>query len=988
MPGGGVRFYHDYLIRRRAGSVGRTAAPRHLRGRRDPAIAEKDFTLAPVYDPRDVEEKWYRFWEERGYFTPRADGTPPAGGVARADGAGERQGVPGAEPEAGGAAAGEDEAGRARRTYCIVIPPPNVTGSLHLGHALNNTLQDILIRWRRMQGYATLWLPGTDHAGIATQAVVEKDLAREGLTRQELGRERFLERVWQWKEHYERRIIGQLKRLGASCDWTRTRFTMDPGLSRAVEEVFVRYHEKGLIYRGDYMVNWCPRCGTAISDLEVNHEPQAGRLWHILYPFVEGPLPDGRAGVVVATTRPETMLGDTAVAVHPADGPYRDLVGRRVRLPLVGREIPIVADEFVDPEFGTGAVKVTPAHDPNDFEMGRRHGLPSVRVIGFDGRMTEEAGSRYAGLDRYEARERVVADLEGEGRLLRVEEHEHAVGRCDRCNSVVEPLVSRQWFVRMKPLAAPAIAAVRDGRVRFVPERFARVYEHWLENVRDWCISRQLWWGHRIPAWHCPDCGETTVAREREAPRTCPRCGSARLERDPDVLDTWFSSALWPFSTLGWPEETEDMRRFYPTDVLVTGYDIIFFWVARMVWSSLEFTGREPFRHVYVHGIVRDSLGRKMSKSLGNGVDPLEVIEKYGADTLRFTLITGVTPGNDQRWHWERVEGSRNFCNKVWNAARFVLAQLDGFTPPAGGAADRTAGSGDAGSPGAAPTAEPLAVPPGAELPERWIISRANGLVAEVTDLLERFELGEAARLLYDFFWGEFCDWYLELAKPRLSGPGRDGVRRTLWSVLETWLRLAHPFLPFITEEIWQRLPHRGESLAVAPWPAAGPRDEEAEGDMGFLMEVTRAVRNLRAEMRIAPAARAVVRARAEGRERRLLTVGAPLVQQLAGLAELRLDPDGDAPGKAVTAVVGGTVLSLPLEDLVDVERELARLERELAAAREELRRVEAKLGDPRFRERAPAEVVAKEEAKRQDLALRAARLSHRVSELTPPTRA
>ncbi len=920
-----------------------------------------------MYDPRDVEERWYRFWEEGGLFTPRAGDGEVAVGRPGPD-----RGAAGAGAgREGGAAAGGSEAGR--RTYCIVIPPPNVTGSLHLGHALNNTLQDILIRWRRMQGHVTLWLPGTDHAGIATQAVVEKELAKEGLTRQELGRERFLERVWQWKEHYERRISGQLKRLGASCDWTRTRFTMDPGLSRAVEEVFVRYHEKGLIYRGDYMVNWCPRCGTAISDLEVNHEPQAGKLWHILYPLVDGPLPDGRRGVVVATTRPETMLGDTAVAVHPGDERYRDLVGRAVRLPLVGREIPVIADEFVDPEFGTGAVKVTPAHDPNDFEMGRRHGLPSVQVIGFNGRMTGEAGSRYEGLDRYEARERVVEDLEREGWLVKVEEHEHAVGRCDRCDSVVEPLVSRQWFVRMKPLAGPAIEAVRDGRIRFVPERFTRVYEHWLENVRDWCISRQLWWGHRIPAWHCQDCGETTVAREREAPRACPRCGSARLERDPDVLDTWFSSALWPFSTLGWPDETEDMRLFYPTDVLVTGYDIIFFWVARMVFSALEFTGREPFRHVYVHGIVRDALGRKMSKSLGNGVDPLEVIEKYGADTLRFTLITGVTPGNDQRWHWERVEGSRNFCNKVWNAARFVLAQLDGFAPPGTGAG-RVAAAG-----------EPLSAPAGAELPERWITSRANGLVADVTDLLERFELGEAARLLYDFFWGEFCDWYLEVAKPRLGGPGRVQVQRTLWGVMETWLRLAHPFLPFITEEIWQRLPHRGESLVAAPWPVAGPRDEEAERDMGFLMEVTRAIRNLRAEMRVSPAARAVVRARAEGRERELLTAGASLVHQLAGLAELRVD--AEVPGKAVTAVVGGTVLALPLEGLVDVERELGRLERELAATRDELRRVEGKLSDPRFRQRAPAEVVAKEEARRQELEVRAAKLSLRVEELTPPAR-
>ncbi len=889
-------------------------------------LARTEQGLPPVYDPARVETKWYAYWEESGFFRAEAE--------------------PGREP------------------FCIVIPPPNVTGNLHIGHALNNTIQDILIRWRRMQGRAALWLPGTDHAGIATQAVVEKELAKEGLTRQQLGRERFLERVWAWKERYEANIIGQLKRLGCSCDWTRTRFTMDPGLSRAVEEVFVRYYEKGLIYRGDYIVNWCPRCETAISDLEVNHEPAEGKLWHILYPFVDGPLPDGRRGVVVATTRPETMLGDTAVAVHPDDDRYRDLVGRTVRLPLVGREIPIVADAFVDPSFGTGAVKVTPAHDPDDFECGRRHGLPLVQVIGQDGRMTAAAGPAYAGLDRFAARAAVVRDLEAQGLLVGVEEHTHAVGRCDRCDTVVEPLVSRQWFVRMGPLAGPAMEVVRQGLVRFVPERFTKIYLNWLENVRDWCISRQLWWGHRIPAWECRDCGETVVAREREAPANCPRCGGARLERDPDVLDTWFSSALWPFSTLGWPDEdAPDLRDFYPTDVLVTGYDIIFFWVARMIFSALEFTGRIPFRHVLVTGLVRDHLGRKMSKSLGNGVDPLEVIEKYGADTLRFTLVTGNTPGNDQRFHWEKVEGARNFCNKIWNAARFALGHLEGFDPA-----------------GEAPGPEEL------ELADRWILSRLDAVTAEATGALERFELGEAARLLYDFFWGEVCDWYLEIVKPRLAGAdgeaSRRAARHTLWTVLETSLRLLHPFLPFLTEEVWQRLPHRGPSVMVAPWPVPqGRRDPEAEARMGLVMEAVRALRNLRAEMNVPPGRKAPAYVRAAGRDLEALREGERYVCRLAHVEELRFGEDG-AAGKVVAAVAGAAELRLPLAGLVDVEREAARLRRELEEARAELARARGKLANEGFLRGAPPEVVDKERRKAEELAARAERLEARLNEL------
>ncbi len=887
-------------------------------------VSESQYELKPIYDPAEVESRWYDFWERKGFFRAEVD--------------------PGKQP------------------FCIVIPPPNVTGNLHIGHALNNTIQDILIRWRRMQGYSTLWLPGTDHAGIATQAVVEKDLAKEGLTRQQLGRERFLERVWGWKERYESNIIRQLKRMGCSCDWSRTRFTMDEGLSRAVEEVFVRYYQKGLIYKGNYIVNWCPRCATAVSDLEVNHEPTQGRLWHILYPFVDGPLPDGSRGIVVATTRPETMLGDTAVAVHPDDDRYRALVGRKVRLPLVGREIPIVADAFVDPSFGSGAVKVTPAHDPNDFEIGRRHGLPEVQVIGFDARMTEAAG-RYAGMDRYQAREAVVRDLEAEGWLVGVEEHSHAVGHCDRCDTVVEPLISSQWFVRMKPLVEPAIRVVRDREVRFVPERFTKIYIHWLENIRDWCISRQLWWGHRIPAWECRDCGETVVAREREAPVTCPRCGGRRLERDPDVLDTWFSSALWPFSTMGWPDETEDMRYFYPTDVLVTGYDIIFFWVARMVWSAMEFVGKPPFRHVLVTGLVRDHLGRKMSKSLGNGVDPLEVIERYGADTLRFTLVTGNTPGNDQRFHWEKVEGVRNFCNKIWNAARFVLANLEGFRP-------------EGGAPGEL------------GLAERWILSRLDAVVSGVTDMLDRFELGEAARLLYDFFWSEYCDWYIELAKPALYGKGAPGARRaaqyTLWTVLETFLRLLHPFMPFITEEIWQRLPHEGESVMVAAWPEplVGRRDPEAEGDMALLMEATRAVRNLRAEMHVPPATKAAVVVRADGRDLAVLQAGSDYLKLMANLASVSFNPEEGDSRKSVSAVVGGAELVLPLEGLVDVEKEAVRLERELGEAEEELARTRAKLANPGFTARAPQDVVEKERKKAEETALKVERLRERLARL------
>ena len=684
-----------------------------------PATSEtQDNNIPKVYDPKTVEEKWYRFWEENHLFHAAV------------------------EPE--------------KKPYSIVIPPPNVTGQLHMGHALDNTLQDILIRWRRMQGYNTLWMPGTDHAGIATQIKVEENLAKEGLSRYDIGRDKFIEQVWEWKEKYGSRILNQLKRLGASCDWERERFTMDEGCSKAVREVFVSLYEKGLIYQGNRITNWCPRCNTALSDIEVEHEDRPGHLYHVRYP-IEG---EENQYVTVATTRPETILGDSGVAVHPEDARYRDLVGKNLILPLLGRKLPIVADEYVDPAFGTGAVKVTPAHDPNDFDMGLRHNLAQIVVISLDGTMAADTG-KYAGMDRYECRKVLVADLEAAGYLVKIVDHSHAVGQCQRCATVVEPLISRQWFVKMAPLAQPAIEAVTSGRISFVPERFTKVYTNWLENIRDWCISRQIWWGHRIPAWYCKDCGEVTVSRTNIS--TC-HCGGA-LEQDPDVLDTWFSSALWPFSTMGWPEQTPELKQFYPTSVLVTSYDIIFFWVARMIFMGLDFQKEIPFRHVFIHGLMRDPQGRKMSKSLGNGIDPLEVIEQYGADTLRFTLVTGTTPGNDMRFYWERVESSRNFANKMWNASRFVLMNMEGF--------DHTA----------QPTQFTLA--------DRWILSRYARTVSTVTENLERFELGEAARAIYEFIWSEFCDWYIELAKGRLYNKEDHASRATAQYVL--WLFLVIP---------------------------------------------------------------------------------------------------------------------------------------------------------------------------------------------------
>ena len=861
--------------------------------------------IPTVYDPASVETKWYQRWETDRVFH--------------------------AEPQKDG------------KHYSIVIPPPNVTGQLHMGHALDNTLQDILIRWRRMQGYDTLWMPGCDHAGIATQIKVEEVLAKEGVSRYDLGREKFIERVWEWKHQYGDRITNQLKRLGASCDWERERFTMDEGCSKAVREVFVTLYEKGLIYQGDRITNWCPRCNTALSDIEVEHEDSAGKLYHVRYPLQENP----DEYVTVATTRPETILGDTGVAVNPADERYAAVIGKNLVLPIVGRVLPIIADEYVDPAFGTGAVKVTPAHDPNDFDMGQRHNLPTIRVIGNKGTMTAEAGDAYAGLDRYECRKKLVADLDAAGYLVKIDEHAHAVGHCQRCNTVVEPLVSKQWFVRMQPLAEPAMEVVRAGRTEFVPERFTKTYMNWLENIRDWCISRQIWWGHRIPAWYCADCGQTIVSRQDLT--ACPHCGG-KIDQDPDVLDTWFSSALWPFSTMGWPDQTRELDRYYPTSVLVTGYDIIFFWVARMMFMGMEFMQEVPFRHVFIHGLVRDSQGRKMSKSLGNGIDPLEVIEKNGADTLRFTLVTGNTPGNDMRFYWERVESSRNFANKIWNASRFVLMNLEDFDS-------------------AAPCGE-------LTLADRWILSRYAQTVTGVTDNMEKFELGEAARMLYDFIWGEFCDWYIELVKPRLynkeGATGRHTAQFVLAYILERTMRLLHPFMPFISEEIREHLPHEEGSIVRSAWPSAEPEriDETAEMQMGAVMETIKAVRNMRAEMNV-PLGRKgeVIIQPATAELAAVLSVNMPFIKTMATAEPVQIIPTGAAkPENSVSRVISGIEVYLPLKGLIDVEKEVARMNKELQAIENELSRIDGKLANAGFIAKAPAAVLEQQKTRRTEI--------------------
>jgi valyl-tRNA synthetase len=872
-----------------------------------------------TYDPKEVEQKWYQYWEENGFFHAEVDEN--------------------------------------RQPFSVVIPPPNVTGQLHMGHALDNTYQDILVRWRRMQGYNTVWVPGTDHAGIATQARVEDHIREtEGKTRHDLGREEFLKRTWAWKEEYGRTILNQLKRLGSSLDWERERFTMDEGCSRAVREVFVRLFEKGWIYQGNYSVNWCPVCSTTLSDIEVEHEDEAGKLYHIRYP-----LADGSGYVEVATTRPETMLGDTAVAVNPADERYQTIVGKTAIVPLVDREVPVIADDYVDMEFGTGVVKITPAHDPNDFEIGLRHNLPQVQVIGRDAAMTQEAG-RYAGLDRYEARRRVVADLQELGLLVKIEDHQHAVGQCYRCHTVVEPLVSRQWFVKMDELAKPAIAAVENGEIRFIPERFSKHYLHWMRNLRDWCISRQLWWGHRIPVWYCDQCGE--VFASVDEPKACRKCGSENIRQDPDVLDTWFSSALWPFSTLGWPDETKDLKHFYPTSVLVTGFDIIFFWVARMIVMGYEFMGERPFKEVFIHGLVRDALGRKMSKSLGNGVDPLDAIDEYGADALRFNLVIGVAPGNDMRYIPEKVEAYRNFANKIWNAARFALMNLEDFD-----SRKQNLGSLDL------------------TIPDYWILSRYEFTAKEVTRFLERYDVGEAARVLYDFIWSELCDWYIELIKPRLYGKDgaetRYAAQYVLWYVLKGTLELLHPFMPFITEEIWQNLPHDGQTIMLAPWPQpAGLSSPSHERIMTTAMAVITQIRTMRSEKNVQPGRRitAICQADTEGLERLAAMQGD--IMNLAGLEKLILEEPGRTPEKCLSAVVEGINIFLPLAELVDLAEEAARIQKELEQARRELQRAEKNLQNEGFIGKAPQDVVEREKEKAELYRAQVARLEALLQEL------
>ena len=844
--------------------------------------------LAKAYEPREVEDRIYDFWLQGGYFHAEVD------------------------PE--------------KKPYTIVIPPPNITGQLHMGHALDETIQDILIRFKRMQGYSALWLPGTDHASIATEAKIVEAMKKEGLTKEDVGREGFLERAWDWKAKFGGRIVEQLKKLGSSCDWERERFTLDEGCSEAVKEVFVRLYEKGLIYRGERIINWCPHCKTSISDAEVEFDEHDGNFWHLRYP-----LTDGTGELRLATTRPETLLGDTAVAVHPDDERYKAYVGKTVTLPLVGREIPVVADEYVEMDFGTGVVKITPAHDPNDFEVGLRHNLPVINVMD-EGAVINENGGKYQGMTREEARKAIVKDLDDGGYLVKVEPIKHNAGSCYRCGTVVEPRVSKQWFVKMEPLAKPAIDVVREGKIRLIPERMEKIYYNWMENIKDWCISRQLWWGHRIPAWYCEDCGETIVAKE--TPEKCPKCGGSHLHQDEDTLDTWFSSALWPFSTLGWPEKTPELSYFYPTDTLVTGYDIIFFWVARMIFSGLEHMGDIPFKTVFFHGLVRDAQGRKMSKSLGNGIDPIEVIEKYGADALRFTLVTGNSPGNDMRFTEEKLESSRNFANKIWNAARFIHMNIDGFDVK-------------------------NELPESLTLEDQWIVSALNTVTKEVTENLEKYELGIAVQKLYDFIWDQFCDWYIELAKTRLMAKDETsvGARQVLVWTFTSILKLMHPFMPYITEEIWQTMPHEGEALMAADYPIYNEKYAypQAEAEMHRIMETIRAIRNRRAEMNVPPSRRAKVYVASSFEE--TFRKGAQFVARLAYASEVEVGEAFSIPG-AVTIVTADAKVYIPMDELVDKEAELKRLNKELETAQKQLDQVNAKLNNPGFTGKAPANVV------------------------------
>ena len=849
--------------------------------------------LPKVYDPKEVESRIYAEWESHGCFRGKRD------------------------PE--------------KKPFTIVMPPPNVTGQLHMGHAMDATMQDILTRFKRMQGYAALWVPGTDHAGIATQIKVEEELrVKEGLTRYDLGREKFLERVWAWKEKFGNRIVEQQKKLGASCDWERARFTMDEGCSKAVREVFVSLFEKGLIYKGSRIINWCPHCVTALSDAEVEYQDKPGHLWHMRYP-----LTDGSGYLVVATTRPETMMGDTGVAVNPNDERYRDLVGKTVTLPIMNREIPIVADDYVEMDFGTGCVKMTPAHDPNDFEVGLRHNLEVIRVLDDNG-VVNANGGPYEGLDRDECRKRVVEDLEQMGLMEKIEDYSHNVGTCYRCHNVVEPIISAQWFVKMEPLAREAMRVVKDGEVKFVPERFSKTYLNWMENVHDWCISRQLWWGHQIPVWYCADCGKMTCTRED--PDVCQHCGSKNITRDPDVLDTWFSSALWPFSTLGWPDKTEDLDYFYPTDVLVTGYDIIFFWVARMIFSGCEQTKKPPFHTVLIHGLVRDAQGRKMSKSLGNGIDPLEMIDQFGCDALRFNLITGNSPGNDMRFYTERCEAMRNFSNKIWNASRFLLMNL---------------------------TIDQCALPEQLELEDKWILSKLNRCIPEVTENMDKYELGVAAQKIYDFIWDTYCDWYIELTKTRLQGEDEDSkvrAQQVLCYVLTQILKLLHPFMPFITEEIWQALPHEGDYLMLQDWPVYDEKfcfaDEERA--MELVMDAIKAIRARRSEMNVPPSKKAELTVVTE--EQAVFTTGIPFLKRLANASEVTVTADAPADVNGLVSVVTSAAkLYIPLAELVDLDAERARLAKEIEKAEKYLAGIEKKLSNEKFVSKAPEAVVQRE---------------------------
>jgi len=857
--------------------------------------------LAKKYAPKEFEERIYKFWNENGYF--KAD------------------------------------VNSEKKPFTIMMPPPNVTGNLHMGHALNHTIQDILIRWKRMEGCEALWLPGTDHASISTEAKVVAKIESEGKSKHELGRDKFLEEAWDWTEEYGGNIRKQLRKLGVSCDWSKERFTLDEGLSKAVEEVFIRLYEKGLIYRGDRIINWCPSCGTALSDAEVEHEESQGKLWHIKYP-----VKDSDEFVVIATTRPETMLGDLAVAVHPNDDRYSSLVGKMLVLPLTNRDIPIITDEYVEMDFGTGAVKITPSHDPNDFEVGARHNLGQLKIMNDDGSINEYGG-KYEGLDRYVARKEMLKDLEEQGYLVEIKDHNNNVGHCERCNTVVEPIISKQWFVKMQPLVKPAIDAYKKGQLNFIPDRFGKIYLHWLENIRDWCISRQLWWGHRLPVYYCNDCNEVIISKE--TPSICSKCGSNNIVQDSDTLDTWFSSALWPFSTLGWPEKTKELDYFYPTDVLVTGYDIIFFWVVRMVFSGLEHMNEIPFKNVFITGLVRDSQGRKMSKSLGNGIDPLDLIEQYGADALRFSLVTGNTPGNDMRFNIERVESSRNFANKLWNASRFVIMNL---------------------------TEDLLVGIDEKELlreEDKWIISRANDIARDVTENLNKFELGIAAQKIYDFTWNEYCDWYIEIVKPRLygeDGKDKDIARATLLSILRTILKLLHPFIPYITEEIWAHLPGNNSVLISENWPVYEENNsfKDAERNIEFIMDAVKNIRNIRAEMNVIPSKKAkVIFVTNDQKINDILNKGSGYFTTLASASEIDVRESKAGIGEdAMSAVVENCEIFLPLEELVDVDKEIERLEKEKEKLTGELKRVRGKLSNQGFISKAPQKVVDEEREK------------------------